>query len=275
MITCKEYVTLKKEQLKKEVSTFVRPPHLVVVQVGNDSASNSYIRSKQRTCEEVGIKMTHCHVENYEEMDQYELESLVTDLDHDENVDGVIIQLPIPDKYNVEDLQMCVSPQKDVDGFRKDSEFEPCTPKGIVNYLKVNDINLSGKDIVVIGRSKIVGLPLVNMLIKEGATVSCCNSKTFDVKSYTHYASIVISAIGQANFFDKSYFKEGQIVVDVGINRDDNGKLCGDVCKDVSERVELLTPVPGGVGTMTVVSLAENTVEAYKKNMGERDFNGI
>lgn len=264
MITCKEYVSSRKEELKQEVSTFVRQPHLVVVQVGSNQASNSYIKSKQRVCDDIGIKMSYCHVEDYQDFSQYDLESLVSDLSNNSNIDGIIVQLPIPEKYNVEEIQNCIIPEKDVDGFRRDSYFEPCTPKGIINYLKANEIGFPGKDVVVVGRSKIVGQPLVNMFIEKGATVTCCNSKTKDVKRYTHEADIVVSAIGQAQFFDDSYFKHGQVIVDVGINRDEDGKLCGDVCMNVEEKAKLMTPVPGGVGILTVVTLAENTVNAYK-----------
>lgn len=268
LVTCKEYVALRKEKLKQEVSEFSRQPRLIVVQIGEDKASTSYIRSKSKLCEELGINMSHCQIKNYEEFSQEGLETLVSDFNKNENVDGIIIQLPVPQKYDIEAIQKCISPEKDVDGFRRDSFYSPCTPKGIIDYLKSNDVNFVGKNVVVVGRSKIVGQPLVNMLINEGSTVTCCNSKTKDIRFFTHNAHIVISAIGQAQFFDDSYFKHNQIIVDVGINRDKNGKLCGDVCRDVVNKAKLLTPVPGGVGLLTTLSLMENTINAYKINGG-------
>lgn len=275
MISCKEYVLKRKEELKKEISTYTEKPHLVVIQVDNDPASNSYIKGKKKDAEEVGIKLTHTQIDS-SKMSQVELEDMVRELGKTRSVHGIIIQLPIPDKYDVNKLLECIPKEKDVDGFRKDSLFKPCTPKGIIDWLKFNNYDFVGKDVVVLGRSKIVGLPLVNMLIYEGSTVTCCNSKT---KPYSRLhalrkANMVISAVGKPKFLDSHDFYDIdgnnhlEVIVDVGINRDENGKLCGDVDREDCEKYlpnTYITTVPGGVGKLTVLSLMENTVEAYKR----------
>ena len=176
MISCKEYTELRKQELKEKVATFTKKPCLCVIQIGDNAASDSYIRSKANSCKEVDIDMLHIHIDENEKTER-ELISMLKDIDRNSEINGIIIQLPIPDKYNVEKLQQCISPEKDVDGFRRDSCFEPCTPKGITNWLEYNNYNLEGKNVTVIGLSKIVGKPLVNMLIDRGATVTCCNSK--------------------------------------------------------------------------------------------------
>jgi methylenetetrahydrofolate dehydrogenase (NADP+)/methenyltetrahydrofolate cyclohydrolase len=264
MITCKEYVTARKEELKKEIATFKRKPKLCVVQVGNDPASAAYVRNKQKTCEELGIEFDHIHIADYEGMNDYSLANVIVEKNGDETVDGIIVQLPLPEKFNAEFVTKFIISTKDVDGFGVSSPFKPCTPKGIMDYLKYNEVAFEGKECVVIGRSKIVGKPLVNMLIDEGATVTCCNSKTWDIRKHIYNADMVFSAIGKANFFDETFFNGRQVLVDVGINRDENGKLCGDITKESKEMAELATPVPGGVGLLTVCSLMENVVAAHK-----------
>ena len=265
--SCKEYVEIRKKTLKEEISKFKRKPCLVVIQVDDDPASTSYIKGKKKDCEEVGIVCEHIHI-NSEEVREGVLACVIGGYGVADNVDGIIIQLPIPDKYNLDRLLENIPAAKDVDGFRRDSCFKPCTPKGIMDWLDYNKVELSGKDVCVIGRSNIVGKPLVNMMIDAGATVACCNSKTKDLKYYTRNADIVVSAIGKAKYFDSTYFKQGQIIVDVGINRDENGKLCGDVDgKYVYD--SYVTSVPGGVGLLTRNALIENVVTAYKLQNGE------
>lgn len=273
MLSCKEYVASQKSILKQKIDSLKMIPKLVVIQVDDNKASDTYIKGKKKDCEEVGIKLLHCKVES-EIISQEELETMIKYYDNFKCVNGIIIQLPIPDKYDIRKLQKCISPDKDVDGFRKDSSFSPCTPKGIINYLQANEISLRGKDCVVIGRSDIVGKPLANMLIEHGATVTSCNSKTRAISKFTKDADIVISAIGKANYFDISYFKYSQIIVDVGINVDEQGNLCGDIDKDVSKKAKLLTPVPGGVGLLTRLALLTNVVEAYEIHQNERDIHG-
>lgn len=268
--SCKEYAEIRKKKLKEEVSKFKRKPCLVVIQIDCDPASNSYIKGKKKDCEEVGIEFIHAHV-NSEMSSQIDLQNLIKAYCEDEsNVDGIIIQLPIPDKYNLYKLLECIHPEKDVDGFRKDSCFKPCTPKGIMDWLDYNEIDLVGKDVCMIGRSEIVGRPLVNMMIDKGATVTCCNSKTKDLDWYTNGANIIISAIGKPKYLDSAYFwdNSGEIIIDVGINRDENGKICGDVDKE-KLRYSYVTPVPGGVGLLTRNTLLENVVAAYKLQNGE------
>lgn len=264
MISCKDYVAIQKKELRDRVATFKRKPKLCVVQIGDNQASSVYVRNKQKVCEEVGIGFKHVHIEDYENLSQLDLEVQLELLSI--HYDGVILQLPIPDKYNVEELQKCISPEKDVDGFRPDSCFKPCTPKGIIDWLKLNDFDFVGKDVTVIGRSKIVGKPMVNMLIDEGATVTCCNSKS-EILPYTLSSDLVISAIGKPKYFKEEYFTEDTIIVDVGINRDENNQLCGDIDKDDVEKhlnYVYVTPVPGGIGLITVVTLMKNVVEAYE-----------
>lgn len=269
MVSCKEYVTIKKEELKEKIKTFVRPPKLCVIQVGNNPASNSYIRGKRKDAEEVGIEFVHIKLPEDVEQGQLEhqvqLQSCIND--------GVIIQLPLPKHIDVERITKLIPANKDVDGFRSDSCFKPCTPKGVVDWLEYNEVNLEGKVCTVIGRSEIVGRPLVNMLIKKGATVISCNSKTINLENYTRFADIVFSAIGKANYINHKYFLPDricdQILVDVGINRDENGKLCGDIDNTIKSFALHGTPVPGSIGLTTRLSLVENTVEAYELNMEE------
>lgn len=265
MISCIDYVAIQKKELRDKVSTFERKPKLCVVQIGNDQASSVYVRNKQKVCEEIGVDFTHVHIKT-EKISQENLEEIVWELNESYDIDGIIIQLPIPNKYNVEELQKCISPEKDVDGFRLDSCFKSCTPKGIVDWLKFNDFNFTGKEVTVVGRSKIVGKPLVNMLIDEGATVTCCNSKSY-VALHTTISDLVISAIGQPKYFKAADFNENTIIVDVGINRDENNKLCGDVdMENVKQYLDdvYVTPVPNGVGRLTTLSLMKNVIEAYE-----------
>lgn len=265
MISCLKYVDKRKEELREEVSNFAIKPKLTVIQIGNDKASSSYIKSKKKLCEEIGVNFIHNHIQEYEDLGETYLTTKI--LQSNINSDGIIVQLPIPDKYDIKNLQTYIVSDKDVDGFRRDSSFTSCTPKGIIDWLEFNDYIFEGKNITVIGRSNIVGKPLVNLLIEKGATVTCCNSKTKDLRKHTQNSDLVVSAVGKAKFLDSSYFVNGQIVVDVGINRDENGKLCGDVnYEEVTSKLEniYVTPVPNGVGKLTVLSLIENTIEAYK-----------
>lgn len=264
MVTCKEYVKIQKKILSEEINSFKRTPKLCVIQIDDNAASNSYVKGKIRDCNEVGIECEHIHIIDYEYFSQDDLLELIMNKNFDASVDGIIVQLPVPDKYDVDMICNTIIKEKDVDGFRKDSFFIPCTPKGVIDYLEYNYIELTGKVCTVIGRSNIVGKPLANLLIERGATVINCNSKTKDIKNFTKQSDIVISAIGKANYFDESYFVDGQVLIDIGINRDVNGKLCGDICEEVKENMLLSTPVPGGVGVLTRVKLLENTVEAYK-----------
>ena len=266
IVSCKDYVEIKKKELKEEIRHFNRKPVLAVIQIDNDQASNSYIKGKQKDCDEIGIEMRHVNI--YSNVaGQKEVECIIKDIANSD-ADGIIIQLPIPDKYDLNQLQNLIPPEKDVDGFRRDSYFKPCTPRGIVDWMEYNNFEFKGKDCCVLGRSKIVGLPLTNMLIEKGATVTCCNSTTPSTEYYTRNADYVFSAIGIPHYFDYSdFFEYCELIVDIGINRIKDNKLCGDInCCSFEEYLSgtYVTPVPGGVGLLTRTSLMQNVVDAYK-----------
>ncbi len=268
-VSCKQYVQNKKEELRKQVENTQRMPALAIIQVGDNPASNSYISGKIKDCHEIGMVCYHTHLD--EDSTEQELLNLIDSLNEDKYVDGIIVQLPLPKhlKNSIKKIQKRINVFKDVDGFRSDSEFKPCTPKGIIDWLDFNDLfDFAGVNVAVIGRSDIVGKPLVNMFIEKGATVTCCNSKTENIKYYTRNADIIVSAIGKPKYFDSKYFKQGQIIIDVGINRDENGKLCGDV-DDKYIFDSYVTPVPGGVGLLTRIALLENVLHAYYINGGK------
>lgn len=266
IVSCKDYVEIKKKELKEEIQHFNRKPVLAVIQIDNDQASNSYIKGKQKDCDEIGIEMRHVNI--YSNVaGQKEVECIIKDIANSD-ADGIIIQLPIPDKYDLDRLQHLIPPEKDVDGFRRDSCFKPCTPKGIIDWMEYNNFEFKGKDCCVLGRSKIVGLPLTNMLIEKGATVTCCNSTTPSTEYYTRNADYVFSAIGIPHYFDFSdFFEYCELIVDIGINRIKDNKLCGDInCCSFEEYLSgtYVTPVPGGVGLLTRLALMQNTLNAYK-----------
>lgn len=272
-ISCKDYAIKRKDELKKEISTYKKQPTLVVIQVDDDFASNKYIKWKKSDCEKVGIKCIHDHI-NSNDFSQKDLEKKIMEYDASINVHGIIIQLPIPDKYDIEKLQKCISPEKDVDGFRVDSLHKPCTPKGVMDWIEFNDYNLQGKDVTILGRSKIVGKPLYDMCIDRGATVTCCNSNTSGLSRWRHLQNshVVFSAIGKPKYLTVADFmnvcgSKLQLIVDIGINVDEDGKLCGDVdTKFFKEEFPntYITPVPGSVGLLTRATLLSNVIEAYK-----------
>lgn len=271
LVSCKDYAELVKSILKEEIKTFERVPVLAIIQVGNNPASTAYTKGKVKDCNEVGIKAEYVNMP--QNTTQEELESMVVNYANDKCCDGIIVQLPLPEGLDADRITNLIPASKDVDGFRRDSMFDPCTPSGIVSWLKYNDQLYPGMVITVLGRSNLVGKPLVNMLIKEGATVICCNSKTENLRRFILESAIVVSAIGKPKSINEKYFNtEGiaynpYLVVDVGINRDENNKLCGDIDREqLSELVPntYVTPVPGGVGLLTRVSLLQNVVGAYK-----------
>lgn len=264
-ISCKEYTQLRKQELKEEISKLHKNPRLVVIQVGDNQASNSYIRGKEKDCNEVGIdfQLVKLPIDISEE----ELLNRIKYFNSDNRTNGIIVQLPLPKHINVDSVKNFINPNKDVDGFHKNSHFKPCTPKGIIDWLEYNKVDLIGKDVVVLGRSEIVGKPLVNMLIDKGATVTCCNSNSINIGFYTDTADIVISAVGKLKYFGWEYFSSDvEIIIDVGINRDRDNKLCGDIDTtyfDTYCPYTYVTPVPNGVGLLTRLSLLENTYQAY------------
>lgn len=260
----KEYVANEKQKLKEEIQSNNELITLAVIQIDDNPASNSYIKGKQKDCDEVGIKMQHIKLCS-EDYSQEELEDAIDFIASDTSINGVIVQLPIPDKYDVEKIKWCIPANKDVDGFRPDSYFNPCTPYGIMMWLGENNYSLIGKNVTVLGRSEIVGKPMTKMLIDAGATVTCCNSHTERYR-YTDDADMVISAVGSPRYFNFSDCGiNTELIVDVGINRDKEGKLCGDYDNRRFEDyrpLTYLTPVPGGVGLLTRLALLENVRKA-------------
>lgn len=272
MVTCKDYARFVKNKLKTKIKGMEEKPVLAIIQVGDNQASNSYVKGKIKDCEEVGIRCIVSKldkaIEEHELLYHIELTTCVAD--------GIIVQLPLPKHINVEHVKNAIPKEKDVDGFRQDSKFDCCTPKGIIDWLYFNGYDVCGKNVVVLGRSEIVGKPLVNMLIDRGATVTCCNSHTdygYEMQIINNDADVIVSAIGKAKFLDwEDIGSDCEIIVDVGINRDDAGKLCGDVNRESVEKLRpdtYVTPVPGGVGLLTRVSLLKNVVEAHENGYTE------
>lgn len=266
----------KREELKQAVEELKAKgitPGLAVILVGDDPASQTYVRNKQRACKEVGI---YSLLLKYEENITEEfLLARIKELNENKEIHGILVQLPLPNQINPKVVIEAIHPDKDVDGFHPlnvgklltgEDTFVPCTPLGIIEMLKEIHIDLTGKHAVVIGRSNIVGKPMGQLLLGENATVTYCHSKTVDLPSITRQADVLVSAIGQANRITADYVKEGAVVIDVGMNRNEEGKLCGDVLYDeVKNKASYITPVPGGVGPMTITMLLVNTVKAAMK----------
>jgi len=258
---CKEFVAQRKHAIMKTIQNHKLNPSLCIIQVGDNFASNKYVAGKIKDCEEVGIKPTLFKVE--EDIEEDTLIKIIENAN--KKCDGVIVQLPLPKHISVEKVQAAIDDDKDVDGFKVTSKFTPCTPLGVYNLL--SEVTYwTGKNVVVLGRSKIVGQPMVNLIIeKTNATVTCCNSYTQNLENILRKADIIISAVGKPKFITKDMIKEGAIIVDVGINQDEDGKMCGDVDYDnVKDLCSFITPVPGGVGLITRVTLLENVILSHK-----------
>ena len=264
-----------KEELKAEVASLAaqgRKCCLAVIQVGNDPASSVYVGNKKKACAYVGIESLAYELP--EETTEEELLTIVDKLNKDANVHGILCQLPLPKHINEDHVIKAISPKKDVDGFHPqnvgalvigEKGFVSCTPAGIIQLLKRSNIEMDGKHCVVVGRSNIVGKPMSLLMLRENATVTICHSHTKNLKEICKEADILIVAIGKPQFIDKEYVKDGAVVIDVGIHRDENNKLCGDVKYDEVEPIaSYITPVPGGVGPMTIAMLMHNCVEAMK-----------
>ena len=245
---------------------------LAVVQVGEDPASTVYVRNKQKACEYTGIASVKIAMP--EETTQEQLLSKVRELNEDPGINGILVQLPLPKGLNADEVIRAISPLKDVDGFHPQSVgalsiglpgFRSCTPAGIIELLKRSGIETEGKECVIVGRSNIVGKPMAMMMLRENATVTVAHSKTVGLPGVCRRADILITAVGRAKMFDRSYVKPGAAVIDCGMNRDENGKLCGDVdYEDVFPVACAITPVPGGVGPMTVAMLMKNCLESAR-----------
>ena len=245
---------------------------LAVVIVGNNPASRVYVNSKKKACEEVGFNSYEYALS--EETTQEELLSLVDKLNNDDKVNGILVQLPLPKQINENAVINAITPDKDVDAFHPynvgkimigEYSFLPCTPAGVMELIASTGVSISGKDCVVIGRSNIVGKPMAMLLLHQSGTVTICHSKTKNLAEICKKADILVAAVGRANFVTADMVKDGAVVIDVGMNRLDNGKLCGDVDYEaVLEKVGYITPVPGGVGPMTIAMLMKNTLTSAK-----------
>ncbi len=257
------------EQLKKDRIT----PKLAVVMVGEDKASQVYVRNKSRACDEIGIAFEEFLLPDTTKME--ELLALIDSLNDRDDIDGILLQSPIPKHLDINLAFNRISPEKDVDGFNPinvgrlsigEDSFVSCTPAGVVRMLEEYDIEMEGKHAVILGRSNIVGKPLIQCMLKKNATVTVCHSRTKQIEEITKQADILIAAIGKAKFVKADMVKDGAVVVDVGINRTEEGKLVGDVdFETVEKKVKAITPVPGGVGPMTIAMLMTNLVKAAKK----------
>ncbi len=272
----KELAKKIREELKEEVEQLKKDgitPKLAVVMVGEDKASQVYVRNKSRACDEIGIAFEEFLLPDTTKME--ELLALIDTLNNRDDIDGILLQSPIPKHLDINLAFNRISPEKDVDGFNPinvgrlsigEGSFVSCTPAGIVRMLEEYDIEMEGKHAVILGRSNIVGKPLIQCMLKKNATVTVCHSRTKQIEEITKQADILIAAIGKAKFVKADMVKDGAVVVDVGINRTEEGKLVGDVdFETVEKKVKAITPVPGGVGPMTIAMLMTNLVKAAKK----------
>ncbi len=257
-----DYVKSEKERIKEEVSHLESAPYFTIIQVNEDEGSNIYIAGKIKDAQELGINVEHmrCPLDMREE----DLLSLIDSLNHNPLVHGIIVQLPLPSQIDPSHVKCAIAPEKDIDGFNPLSHFTACTPRGIIDYLKEEEIEIDGKNCVMIGRSDIVGKPMAKALLNENGNVTTLHSHTKreDMKTYVANADIIVIAIGHKYFLDESFtFKESAVIVDVGINRDVDGKVYGDSVPGLPVRLQ--TPVPKGVGLLTRLSLMKNLMEAY------------
>ena len=252
---------------------------LAVIMVGDDPASKVYVRNKSRACEDVGIEYEEYLLES--NITQKELIDLIKKLNQDNTVNGILLQSPIPSNLDINEAFRTIAPEKDVDGFNpvnvgklvlNQDTFVSCTPFGIIKMFEEYNIDLTGKNVVILGRSNIVGKPLIHCCLNKNATVTTCHSKTQNIKEIASKADVLISAIGKAHFVKADMVKENAVVIDVGINRLDNGKITGDVdFENVKEKASYITPVPGGVGPMTIAMLMNNVIKATKRQNGMID----
>lgn len=270
-----------KEGLKEEIEqlkvNYGRSPKLAVILVGNDAASQVYVRNKERACSKVGIE--NLLIRKDETLAEEELLHIIDKLNEDPGVDGILVQLPLPKHIDEMKVIERISAKKDVDGFHPENiaslfldrtGFLPCTPAGVMELLAAIGCHLDGKEVVVVGRSHNVGKPIALLALAQNATVTIAHSKTKNLPEICKRADVLIVAVGKANMIDASCVKKGAVVIDVGINRLESGKLCGDVnFEEVEPLTSAITPVPGGVGPMTIALLMKNTVEAYKRGMNK------
>ena len=260
-----------KARIADEVKTMVSRPGLAVILVGDNPASRVYVTSKRKDCEECGFYSEEYTLPN--DTQQEELMELIAQLNAQDSIDGILVQLPLPPQFNEKEVLLAINPDKDVDGFHPmnvgklmtgEPCFLPCTPAGVMALLEEGEIDIAGKHCVVLGRSNIVGKPQALLMLRKDATVTICHSKTPDMADQCRRADILVAAVGKTGLVTPDMVKEGAVIVDVAMNRDENGKLCGDCCRTVYEKSSAFTPVPGGVGPMTRAMLMENTLTAAR-----------
>lgn len=268
-----------KEEIKAKVEDIAaqgkRKPCLCVILVGDDPASISYVKGKEKACAQIGLASKMIALPN--DTKEEELLNIVHACNEDESIDGILVQLPLPKHINAQNIIANIDPSKDVDGlhptnvaklYQSQDGFVPCTPQGVMQILKEAKVSLAGKHVVVVGRSHLVGSPVARLLLNENATVTMCHSYTQDLAKITAQADILVVCVGKPRMITAEYVKDGAIVIDVGVNRGEDGKLCGDVdFANVNEKCSLITPVPKGVGPMTICMLLVNTLKAYEGRM--------
>lgn len=260
----------KLEELKREIEKLNRKLGLVVIQVGEDQASTVYVNQKNKMAEMLGYNFNHIKLPS--DISEIELINVINKLNVDDNVDGILVQMPVPKHINAKNIQNAIIPSKDVDGLNDVNAGKlmhnvdcliPCTPLGIMGILEYYNISVSGKNVVIVGRSDLVGRPMATLMLNNDATVTICHSKTNNLSDYTKNADILIVAVGKSKMITADMVKDGVVIIDVGMNRVD-GKLCGDVdYENVAKKASYITPVPGGVGQMTVLTLGKNVYKAY------------
>ena len=264
----REKLKLKSNELKEKGIN----PKLAVIMVGDDKASQVYVKNKSKACNEIGIEFEEFILDK--DIRQDELINLIEKLNNDDHIHGILLQSPIPAHLDINEAFKTINPEKDVDGFNpvnigklclNQDTFVSCTPYGIMKMFEAYNIDLTGKNVTIIGRSNIVGKPLIQCCLNKNATVTVCHSKTKDLKEHTKNADVVISAIGKSKFVTEDMIKSGAVVIDVGTNRGEDGKITGDVdFENVSKKASYITPVPGGVGPMTIAMLMNNLIKATK-----------
>ena len=286
-IDCKAIREKILNEVKEEVATLPTQPHLAVVIVGDDKASHTYVKNKEKTCEQVGIKSSVVMLR--EDIPQIALDTVINQLNNDENVHGILLQLPLPKHLDEQRAIDLISQYKDVDGLtvanaglvalgRLDEAIIPCTPSGVIRMFDEIGYDLEGKTVTIIGRSNLFGKPMSQLCLSRNATVKMCHSRTNKLHNELDFQDVVISAIGKPKFLDNTHLSYNDVLVDVGINRDENGKLCGDInIEDVlsieEEAPKYYTPVPGGIGLLTTAKKKKNVIKAYKmqKEMNENE----
>ena len=279
IINGKEIAAAVRQEICKEVEELKEKgfvPGLAVILVGDNQASQTYVRNKEKACLDLG--MHSVLIKKPATLSQEELIENINELNQDDSIHGILVQLPLPNHIDEKAIIEAISPDKDVDGFHPinigrmmtgQSAFLPCTPYGVMVMLQHINYNLEGKHVVVVGRSNIVGKPQGQLMLNANATVTICHSKTKDLAYYTKQADVIVAAVGKRNTITADHIKEGAVIIDVGMNRNDEGKLCGDVdYEGVLEKASYVTPVPGGVGPMTITMLMKNTVQSAQKAYG-------